>query len=180
MLLKESGAERHMRILSYCLMPNHFHLLVWPRKDGDLSRWMQWVLTTHVRRYHRVYQSSGHVWEGRFKAFPIQQNEHLLSVWKYIERNPIRANLVKQAEDWQWSSLSSRQSWIHASPVARPARWKKSVNKAATDEEVEAIRQSVNRGTPFGQEAWVRRTAIRLGLESSMNPRGRPRKKIMK
>lgn len=179
-LLKESGAERHMRILAYCLMPNHFHLLVWPRKDGDLSRWMQWLLTTHVRRHHRVYQSSGHIWQGRFKAFPIQQDEHLLSVWRYIERNPIRADLVKQAEDWQWSSLSSRQAWIHASPVPRPVRWKKWVNKAETDKEVEAIRRSVNRGTPFGQEAWMRRTAIRFGLEASMNPRGRPRKEIIK
>jgi len=82
-----------MRVLAYCLMPNHFHLALWPQADGDLSRWMQWVLTAHVRRYHRHYGSSGHVWQGRFKAFPIQADGHLLTVLRYIERNPVRAGL---------------------------------------------------------------------------------------
>ncbi|HEU5116465.1 MAG TPA: transposase, partial [Isosphaeraceae bacterium] len=59
-----------MRVLGYCLMPNHFHLVLRPHHDGDLSRWMQWLLTTHVRRYRRHYGSSGHVWQGRFKALP--------------------------------------------------------------------------------------------------------------
>jgi len=64
-----------MRILGYCLMPNHFHLVLWPHKDGDLGRWMQWLMTSHVRRYHRHYGGSGHVWQGRFKAFPIQEDD---------------------------------------------------------------------------------------------------------
>jgi putative transposase len=89
-------------------MPNRFHLALWPRGNGDLSRFMQWLLTTHVRRYHRHYQSSGHVWQGRFKAFPIQQDEHLLTVLRYIERNPLRAGLVARAEDWLWASLRER------------------------------------------------------------------------
>ena len=175
-LLPESLEERPMRVIAYCLMPNHFHLLVRPREDGELSRWMQWVLTTHVRRYHRAYQTSGHVWQGRFKAFPIQQDEHLLTVQRYIERNPVRANLVKRAEEWQWSSCAKRASWMHAGPVPLPNGWKKWVNTPDSDDEVEIIRRSVNRGAPYGQEAWKRRTAKRLGLESSMNPRGRPRK----
>src|SRR5262245_29683195 len=98
-----------MRVLCYCLMPNHFHLVLWPRRDGDLSRWMQWLLTAHVRRYHRLRGSSGHVWQGRFKAFPIQQDEHLLTVIRYVERNPVRARLVKCTEDWPWSSLAALQ-----------------------------------------------------------------------
>ena len=80
-----------MRMLAYCLMPNHFHLALWPYQDEDLSRWMQWLLTAHVRHSHRHYQSSGHIWQGRFKAFPIQQDQHLLTVLRYIERNPLRA-----------------------------------------------------------------------------------------
>ena len=73
------GTETHnVRLLAYCLMPDHFHLVLWPRKDGDLSRWMQWLSTSHVRRYHRRHQTSGHIWEGRFRAFPIQPDEHLL------------------------------------------------------------------------------------------------------
>jgi putative transposase len=99
-----------LRVLGYCLMPNHFHLVLWPREAGDLGRWMQWLMTSHVRRYHRHFGGSGHVWQGRFKAFPIQQDEHLLTVLRYMERNPLRANLVERAEEWRWSSLRDRLS----------------------------------------------------------------------
>src|SRR5688572_24903460 len=104
---REDGVS--MRLLGYCLMPNHFHLVLWPREDGDLSRWMQWLLTSHVRRYHRHYGTSGHVWQGRFKAFPIQKDEHLLLVLRYVERNPVRAKTlgVRRAERWPWSSLAA-------------------------------------------------------------------------
>ena len=88
-LLNQANKRVSMRLLAFCLMPNHFHLVAWPRKDGDLSRWMQWLMTSHVRRYHRHYDSSGHVWQGRFKAFPIQSDEHLLTVMRYVERNPV-------------------------------------------------------------------------------------------
>ena len=80
-----------LEVFGYCLMSNHFHLVVRSADDGDLLRWMQWLLTSHVRRYHRHYRSSGHVWQGRFKAFPIQADEHLLTVLRYVERNPLRA-----------------------------------------------------------------------------------------
>ncbi len=125
-LLREACLQVPMRVLAYCLMPNHFHLAVWPRHDGDLSGWMQWLLTVHVQRYHQHYDSSGHVWQGRFKAFPIQQDEQLLTVLRYIERNPLRAGLVARAEEWLWSSL---REWgladhgLHAGPVPRPRDW---------------------------------------------------------
>jgi putative transposase len=167
-----------MRVLAYCLMPNHFHLTLWPRADGDLSRFMQWLLTAHVRRYHRHYQSSGHVWQGRFKAFPIQQDAHLLTVVRYIERNPLRAGLVARAEDWLWSSLRERggkEVWLQVMPVVGPTDWVGWVNAPMKDTELSALRHSVNRERPFGSEAWVQRTARRLGLESSLHPRGRPR-----
>jgi hypothetical protein len=104
-----------MRVLAYCLLNNHFHLILRPHNDGDLSRWMQWLLTSHVRRYHRHYHSSGHVWQGRFKAFPVQDDDHPLTVIRYVERNPLRANLVKYAERWPWSSLAAlaRASAFH-------------------------------------------------------------------
>ncbi len=93
--MPQANERLPLRILGYVLLPNHFHLVLWPRRDGDLSRWMQWLLTSHVRRYHRHYHGSGHVWQGRFKAFPIEQDEHLLAVLRYVERNPLRANLVR-------------------------------------------------------------------------------------
>ena len=106
-LLAEAKLRNPMRILAYCVLPNHFHLALWPLGDGDLGRWMHWLLTAHVRRYQRHYHSTGHVWQGRFKAFPIQEDEHLLVVLRYIERNPLRAGLVERAEDWSWSSLGA-------------------------------------------------------------------------
>ena len=182
-LLRLAMARVPMRILGYCLMGNHFHLALWPRHDGELSTFMQWLLTAHVRRYHGHYHSSGHVWQGRFKAFPIQQDAHLLTVLRYIERNPLRAGLVARAEDWLWSSVRARGGelgLVTPSPVPLPKDWVAWVNAPMTDAEVAALRHSVNRGTPFGEEGWARRTAKRLGLEASLRPRGRPRSRSEK
>ena len=174
-----------MRVLAYCLMPNHFHLVLWPHADGDLSRWMQWLQTAHVRRYHSHHGTSGHIWQGRFKAFPIEQDEHLLTVLRYVERNPLRARLVRRAENWQWSSLRQRKSntrptWLTEGAVDLPRNWLERVNRPETDAELDVLRRSVQRGAPFGAETWARRIAARLGLESSLRPRGRPRKKAKK
>lgn len=170
-----------MRLLGYCLMPNHFHLLLWPHEDGDLGRWMQWLLTSHVRRYHRQYGGSGHVWQGRFKAFPIQLDEHYLTVLRYIERNPLRAKLTRRAEIWPWSSLRLRAangdaSLLAAGPVPLPTKWFNIVHQPQTDAELLALRTSIQRGTPFGGPRWTQRAARELHLESTLRPRGRPRK----
>ncbi len=180
-LMAEANERLPLRILGYVLMPNHFHLVLWPRGDGDLSRWMQWLMTSHVRRYHRHYQGSGHVWGGRFKAFPIQRDEHLLTVLRYVERNPLRANLVARAEEWAWSSLSWRPSGkrpvlLADWPVPCPRNWTARVNAVQTEGELAALRRSLFRGAPFGDDRWTERAAQRLGLQASLRPRGRPRK----
>ena len=180
-LIADACERLPMRVLAYCLMPSHFHLVLWPRRDGELSRWMQWLMTSHVRRYHSHYGSSGHVWQGRFKAFPIQRDEHLLTVLRYVERNALRADLVERAQDWPWSSLRwwSRHNvpeFLHDGPVDRGRRWVADVNRAMSDLELEAIRRNVQRGRPWGTHRWQRLTAVRLGLEASLRPRGRPRK----
>ena len=173
-----------MRVLGYCIMPNHFHLVLWPYSAGDLGKWMQWLLTAHVRRYHQHYRTSGHVWQGRFKAFPIERDDHLLTVLRYVERNPLRAGLVEHAEDWPWSSLSSARSldrgWLSSLPVSGPLDWIGWVNQPQTDAELERVRHSVNRGTPHGSAEWVQRIATQLGLEASLHPRGRPKKQAEK
>lgn len=186
-LLTQASGRVPMRLLAWCLMPNHFHLVLWPREDGDLSRWMQWLLTSHVRRYHRHYGGSGHVWGGRFKAFPIQSDEHLLTVMRYVERNPVRAKTiaVRKAQRWPWSSVGQlpadvESPQLHAGPVSRRKDWLDWVNTPLTAEEIAAVRHSLVRGAPFGESAWQRRTARRLGLESTLRPRGRPRKKRKK
>jgi putative transposase len=180
-MMAEASVRVPMRILAYCLMPNHFHLAVWPSGDNDLSRWMHWLMTTHVRRYLRHYHSSGHVWQGRFKAFPVQEDEHLLTVLRYVERNRLRARLVERAEAWPWSSLR----WLSApdrSPVRlesgterRGKLWVEGVNAASADVELETVRESIRRDRPFGSPAWTVETARDLGLEYSLRPRGRLR-----
>ena len=70
--IAEASLRHPMRILAYCLMSNHFHLALWPKGDGDLSRWMHWLLSTHVRRYQKHYHTSGHIWQGRFKVPPLE------------------------------------------------------------------------------------------------------------
>jgi putative transposase len=165
-LMERACARLPMRVVGYCLMPNHFHLVLWPHEDGDLSRWMQWLLTCHVRRYHRINGTDGRVWQGRFKAFPIEQDEHLLRVLRYVERNPLRANLVARAEQWPWSSLRRH----HAAPgeddvpIRIPQDWETIVNRPETEAELKALRRSVNRQSPFGKAAWREDMANRLGL----------------
>jgi putative transposase len=178
-LMVDAHARLPMRVLAYCLMPNHFHLVLWPNADGDLSRWLQWLLTAHVRRYHRRYQTSGHVWQGRFKAFPIQEDDHLLTVIRYVERNPLRANLVKKVQNWRWSSLTAMAAnppllFLHPGPTPRPSKWLERVAEPWTEAELERVRHSIQRGTPFGESDWTAQTAAQLGLESSPRPRGRP------
>lgn len=180
--LSESSVRLPMRLLAYGLMPNHFHLVMRPHGDGDLSRWMQWLMTTHVRRYLRHYGHSGHVWQGRFKAFPIQDDEHLLTVVRYVERNPLRAGLVTRAEDWPWSSLGASSENAEVMPklaseeLLRRGDWAEFVNQPMTEAEVEAIRRAIRRGRPFGSEEWTQGTAKRLGLEFSLRPRGGQRR----
>jgi putative transposase len=179
-LMQEAHEKVPMRLVGYCLMTNHFHLVLWPHGDGDLSRWMQWLMTAHVRRYHLYYKRSGHVWQGRFKAFPIQDDEHYLTVLRYVERNPLRANLVEQSQDWEWSSLNPTQrsgpvGLLSEGPVAKPAEWTRFVNGVETEAELTALRHSVSRRTPFGDPNWQNTTATQLGVEASMRLLGRPR-----
>ncbi len=179
-LLAEARQHLAMRLLGWCVMPNHIHLVLWPYRDGDLGRWMQWLLTTHVRRHHRKHASSGHLWEGRFRAFPIQRDDSLFTVLRYVESNPSRAGLTQRARSWPWSSLARRLQPIRdANPdppsPALPDDWLRQVERPLPAAELERVRLSVRRGAPFGSPAWVTRTVAALGLESSLRPVGRPR-----
>lgn len=184
-LIPDACERLPMRVLGFCLMPNHFHFILWPREDGDLGRWMQWLMTSHVRRYHRRHGSSGHVWQGRYKSFPIQRDDHLLAVLRYVERNPLRANLVDSAEAWPYSSLGEHlakqeSEMLHTSPLPLPRNWRARVNRPLSAGELAAVRRSVERGSPFGTDHWTKLTATRLGLRHTLTPRGRPRKSIKK
>jgi putative transposase len=181
----EEAAQRHpMRILAYCVMPNHWHLVLWPRRDGELTNFVRWLTHTHTMRWHAHFETSGtgHLYQGRFKAFPVEADDHFYSVARYVERNALRAGLVSRAEEWRWSSLWRRQlgddrakSLLHAWPLPEPSRWLATVNRVQTESELAALRKSVNRSTPFGTPEWQSRTAKKLGLEWTLRARGRPR-----
>jgi putative transposase len=174
-----------LRLLAYCLMPNHWHLVVWPRADGELSDFGHWLTLTHTQRWHAHYHDvgTGHLYQGRFKSFPIAQDDHFLQVCRYVERNALRAGLVERAEAWRWSSLWRRQQrerpqpWLLSDwPVHEPAGWVRVVNRPQSAAELGAVRRSVQRGVPYGEPSWTERVAECLGLSSTLRPRGRPRK----
>ena len=170
-----------IRVLAYCLMPNHWHFILWPKEDGQLSAFLQRLTNTHTQRWQRAKQrvGYGHLYQGRFKSFPIQADEHFYTVARYVERNALRANLVERAEDWRWGSLARRsltaaEPLLSEWPLPRPRNWRQLVNRPETEAELSALRRSVQRGSPFGGETWAVRTAAELGLSSTLRPRGRP------
>ena len=184
-LIAETLEKSPMRICSYCLMPNHWHFVLWPEHDTDLAAFMQRLTVTHVTRWqkHRKCVGEGHVYQGRFKSFPIESNDYFYQVARYVERNALRANLVDHAEDWQWSSLwrrergtAAQKEWLSRWPIPLPRRWLDYVNEPQTETELEALRRCGKRGQPFGGADWVASTAKNLGLESTLRSRGRPRK----
>jgi len=179
-LIVRAQERLELPILAACLMPNHFHFVVQPRAASDLAKWMQWVFTTHVRWHHAKYETSGRLWQGRFKAFAIQADHHLLTVMRYVERNALRAKLVERAEDWQWGSLAWRRSRsgleLAQPPAPLPAYWRHLVNEPQTAAEIAEVRTCVNRQRPFGAEEWVATQAEALGVGQSLAPIGRPRK----
>lgn len=184
-ILAETLETCPMRILSYTLMPNHWHLVLWPADDGDLARFIQRLTVTHAARWQSQKRriGYGHLYQGRYKSFPVEAGDSLYTVVRYVERNALRARLVKRAEDWRWSSLwlwlhgdEEQRALLSAWPVARPRNWLALVKRPQPEAELAALRQCVQRGRPFGSAAWTQRTVRRLGLESSIRPRGRPRK----
>ena len=171
-----------IRVLAWCFMSNHWHLVLWPQRDGDLTAFMRQLTLTHAQRWKHAHNAvgHGHLYQGRFKSFPVQEDEHLLRLLRYVERNPVRPGMVKRAQDWRWGSLHVRQTPKHDLsplladwPVDRPANWVRLVNEPQTAAEVDALKQHIQRGRPFGDAQWMERTAQRLGLENTFRSPGR-------
>jgi putative transposase len=185
-ILAEGLRRYPVELLAWCLMSNHWHLVLRPMQPDALARFMGWVGVTHVRRHHEHYHTrgGGHLYQGRFKSFPIQDDDHFRTVCRYVEANPIRAHLVRRAEQWPWSSLPRRPreileaDWPALSdwPVSRPPNWSEQVNAALPKGTLLALQTSVIRGRPFGEETWVKEAAERLGLGHTLRGPGRPPK----
>ncbi len=190
-VLAEAMTHVPIDLLAYCVMPNHWHLVVRPRADGDLGRFMHRLTVTHVRRWreHRRSVGQGHVYQGPYKSFPVQENGHFLMLCRYVEANARRAKLTppRQAQAWRWSSLWQRlqatlpgdaMDWppLTPWPVPPPRHWLDEVNRVQASGDLERMRTSLARGRPLGTPPWTAAAARRLGLPETLRPRGRPRK----
>lgn len=188
-LVESASRPDAPRMLAYCLMPSHWHLVVQAGRRTNLSTWMQRLTVTHTHRFHAHHDTIGEgpLYQGRFKSFPVAEDEHFLTVCRYVEANAVRARLVKRAENWRWSSLWTRANRtgpmlavLYDWPVDRPRNWLTEVNRPFGEEPLAEVRRSAHRGTPFGEQRWKNRIADRLGLQVTVQPRGRPRKKPTK
>ena len=180
-LLAEAAEHVPMRLLAYVIMPNHWHLVLWPVGDDDLSAYMHWLTLAHTQRWNAVHETvgTGPLYQGRFKSFPIESDEHFYTVCRYVERNPLRANLVESAEAWRYSSLwhwHNERTDVPLAPwpLPRPTSWLEHVHTVQTEAELTALRTCVTRGVPFGHSAWRRATALQLSLPATPGLRGRP------
>ena len=179
-VLAEARARVPVQVLAYCLMPNHFHLIVRPTADGQLSAFMQWFTATHSKRWHgwRGTTGTGSVYQGRFKAFPVQSDTHFLTVCRYVEQNALRAGLVSRAEDWPWCSLGQRSRKCNtipteAWPILQPENWIDLVNFLEPTSEAHQVRRALVKSSPYGDRAWTGRIARDLGLDVSARKRRR-------
>ncbi len=184
-VIVETHEREPIRILSYCVLSSHWHFVVWPEEDGQLTGFCRKLAHTHAMRWRVSHRTVGygHLYQGRFKSFPVQSDHHLLSLLRYIERNPVSAGLVEKAQLWRWSSLWSRvhgdeaiQALLSPWPVQRPANWTARVNAPLTLKELKRVRLSLERGRPYGSDEWVSQTVKELGLEHTIRPEGRSRK----
>jgi putative transposase len=171
-----------MRLCGYCIMSNHWHLVLWPKRDGDLSEFMKWVTGTHSHRWHSAHKTVGigHLYQGRYKSLPVQNSEYYLTLMQYVESNPKCAGMVQSSRDWPYSSLAIRTGadkpvLLSEGPMELPKRWSDLVD-GMDESQAQVIETCIQRGRPFGDEKWVSKTAGQLQLESSLKPLGRPGK----
>lgn len=180
----DAVSRYRVELLGWCIMDDHWHLLVRPLTKNALSECMRWIGVTHVRRHqsHRN-KRGGSLYRERFKSFPVSDDEHFLMLCRYVESNPLRAGKVGKSEAWEWSSLHQRKNRIASPPLAewpvdRPANWVKLVNTAMNEQDAGMLRQCIIRDRPLGPAKWVERIARRLGIEQTLRPIGRPRKPV--
>ena len=181
-VVREGLSRSSVQIIAYCVMPNHWHFVVICDRIEDLSRLMHWITGTHAQRWHAAHgtRGTGSLYQGRFIALPVQTDGYLVRVCRYVERNPLRAQLADKAEQWPWSSLAGPREFCDTIslapwPILRPPNWIEIVNRPETVAELAAMRQMVRRNHPIGEPAWQRAVAPFCGL--SLRPIGRQAKR---
>jgi putative transposase len=180
-LLLEAKEITDMRILSYVVMPNHWHLVLYPRNDGDLGTFMHRLTNAHTRRVHVKTKTIGHgpLYQGRYKSFLVDTDAYFLTLVKYVERNPVRAKLTNVCEEWRWGSVQQRANSdmqiLSEPPIPLPEQYLEWSNTSEREETLNTIRSSVNKGAPYGRGKWVDVMVKEYNLEATMRGGGRPR-----
>src|ERR1035437_1417058 len=183
-ILEEAVAKFDMRLLSYCIMPNHWHLVLYPKNDGDLAKFMGWLSNTHTRRWHLEKNTvgEGHLYQGRYKSFICQNDNHFITLVRYVEQNALKAHLVEKAENWKWSSVwrrengnSEQNKLLSVWPVDIPEDYLLNLNQIFMKSDEEDIEKSIIINTPFGEENWTADLVKRFSLEQCLRNVGRPK-----
>jgi putative transposase len=182
-ILEDAVAKFDMRLLSYCIMPNHWHLVLYPKKDGDLIKFMGWLSNTHTRRWHMKKHTigEGHLYQGRYKSFICQNDNHFITLVRYVEQNALKAHLVEKAENWKWSSVwrrengnSEQKKLLSVWPVDFPDDYLSILNQLHMQTGDEEIEKAIIKSKPFGDDYWVANTVKQFGLEQTLRDVGRP------
>lgn len=184
-ILEEVNDITSVDVLAYTIMPNHFHLVLRPAEDGDLSDFMKRITVTHTQRFRVKTRTigTGPVYQGRYKSFLIQNDTHLLTVLRYVERNPLTAKLVNRAEEWEYGSVYRRchgsckeRQLLAEWPILEPFDYLNLVNQPLTPKEYEKIARSKEKGVPYGSDEFIQDKVEQYGLQSTQREKGRPKK----
>lgn len=187
-ILQEAVERFDMRLLAYCIMPNHWHLIIYPKQDGDMAKFMGWLSNAHTRRWHATKKTTGqgHLYQGRYKSFLCQQDDHFITLVRYVERNAKKAGLCNLAQDWRWSSIWRRQNGsaeqtaiLSEWPVDMPKNYLSLVNESVdsdNESKEKVIDTTIEKSNPYGNNNWVEKVVKKFGLEQTLRGVGRPKK----
>jgi putative transposase len=184
-ILKEAVELFETKLLAYCIMPNHIHLVLATEHDGELAHLMKWITQTHTNRWHAKHNTvgTGHLYQGRYKSFIIQDEPHLFTVLRYVERNPLTAKLVKNPLNWKYSSLykrhhgsSNKHTFLSLWSIEEPKDYVQYLTQAITPKEIEKLEQSEMKSLPYGDDQYILDTVEKYDLQAATRGRGRPKK----
>ena len=181
--LEEYARKCEVRILAYCLMTNHVHLLLKPDKTESLAKMMQGINLCYTQYINKRYKRTGRLFEGRYHSCIVDEENYLWSVARYIEQNPLRAKMVSQPEDYPYSSGRAHISGAKDEVLNEAlfsdeerAEYVKFIKAPVPEEEINKIRFTVKRGKPLGDNKFIKEMARRLKKDFEMKAPGRPRK----
>ncbi len=183
-LLKKYSDKWDSPILAYCLMSNHIHLLTRPKSEESLYKMMQGVTLCYTQHINRKYQRTGRLWESRYHSCIVDKDKYLWAVARYIEQNPVRARIVKKAEDFTYSSANAHINGIVNEILeeelfeARQRKdYRKLIKSGIAEKEINGIRYHTRTGRPLGSEEFIKKMEKKLERRFMLKSPGRPRKK---